>query len=162
VSALTLPGIDPGTWVKRSQTDGAVNALADRHYSRRRPGSGQVGGPGRKLILVTPDEQALWVTTWPYPERSMDGLDAWRCTYFRNEGDALSSDLIRAAMSHTADYFDGTPADGWLTWIEPGKVRSKNPGYCFFVAGWWRDREWVHRRLIRLRAAVLRNGRTDA
>lgn len=151
-AVLTLPGVDAGIWQIRTKNDVAANYLADRHYSRQRPGSGQVGGPGRHLVLVTPCERALWVTMWPYAERSLDKLDAYRCTYFRNEGAGLSSDLILEAMRITESMWGYPPTDGWVTWINRKKVASSHPGYCFKKAGWWLDREWTHRHLVRLRA----------
>lgn len=153
VEALTLPGIDAGVWQRRNKSDPAALALADRHYSRRRPGSGQVGPPGRKIVLVTPCERALWLSHWPKASLAMDGLDAWRCSIFRNEGAGLSSDLILAAMDLTASIWRDhpPPADGWVTWIDTEKVASPNPGYCFKQAGWSLDREWSRRSLIRLR-----------
>ncbi len=154
MTALTIPGVEQGVWQVRSHRDPAALALADRHYSRRRPGSGQMGPPGRKLVLVTPCEQAVWLSHWPYPHLALDGLDAWRCSIFRNEGAGLSSELIEAAMALTAKRWAGRPADGWLTWIDRTKVRSSNPGYCFKQAGWWLDRDWTHPRLIRLRARI--------
>jgi hypothetical protein len=158
MTALVLPGLEVGAplWQVRDKSDPAACALADRHYSRRRPGSGQVGPPGRKLVLVTPCERAVWLTLWPYPHLTLDGLDAWRCSIFRNEGAGLSSDLIRAAMDLTASLWEGTPRDGWVTWVDRTKVNSANPGYCFKQVGWWVDRTWTHPRLVRLRAAVTR------
>ncbi|HZD68068.1 MAG TPA: hypothetical protein VFA45_03835 [Actinomycetes bacterium] len=157
--AMPLPGLDQDApvWQVRSHRDPAALALADRHYSRRRPGSGQLGPPGRKLVFVTPCEQAVWLTHWPYAELALDGLDAWRCTIFRNEGvnGVRSSELIRAAMQLTARLWADRPADGWITWIEPARVASPHPGYCFKQAGWDLDRTWRHPRLIRLRAAVI-------
>jgi hypothetical protein len=154
VTALTLPGIDVGTWQIRHHCDPAANALADRHYSRRRPRSGQIGPPGRKLVLVSPDEQAVWVTHWPYAHLALDGLDAWRCTIFRNEGPDLSSQLIVAAMALTASRWADRPADGWITWVDTTKIPGPHHGYCFKRAGWWLDRNWHHPRLIRLRAGL--------
>jgi hypothetical protein len=157
--ALTIPGLDvpyiASPWQVRSKNDFAANALADRHYSRRRPGSGQIGPPGRKLVLVTPCERAVWLSHWPYPHLALDGLDCWRCSIFRNEGAGLSSQLICAAMDLTAQLWAGRPADGWVTWVDPGKVRRKrDPGRCFLRAGWTVDQAWSHPKLIRLRAVV--------
>jgi hypothetical protein len=153
--ALVLP-VDDAQWHARTRLDAAANALADRHYSRRRPGSGQIGPPGRKLVLVTPCERAVWLSHWPYPELALDGLDAWRCPIFRNEGAGLSSDLIRAAMALTLRaWAPQTPPDGWVTWVDTRKVGSANPGYCFKRAGWWRDKTYHHRHLVRLRAKVV-------
>jgi len=102
VLALTLPGVEVGVWQVRSRADRAACALADRHDSRQRPGSGQVGPPGRKLVLVTPCERAVWVAHWPDPQLALDRLGAWRCSLFRNQGAGQSSELIRAAMARTA------------------------------------------------------------
>lgn len=150
--SLTL--FETGPWQLRDRLDLAANALADRHYSRRRPGSGQIGPPGRKLILVTPCERAVWLTHWPYAELALDKLDAWRCTIFRNEGAGLSSELIRAAMEVTASIWRARPADGWITWVDATKVRSTNPGCCFKRAGWELDKGYRRRGLVRLRAGV--------
>ncbi len=85
----------------------------------------------------------------------MDDLDAWRNTYFHNEGAGLSSELIVEAMRITTMLWGALPPDGWVTWIDTSKVRqTTNPGYCFKQAGWWLDREWKHPRLVRLRAEV--------
>lgn len=158
--ALTIPGLDQSEqqspWQVRHHRDPAALALADRHYSRRRPGSGQLGPPGRKLVLVTCCERAVWVSHWPYPHLALDGLDAWRCSIFRNEGAGLSSELIAAAMALTARLWApiARPADGWVTWVDATKVASTHPGYCFKQAGWTLDRTWHHPRLLRLRAEV--------
>jgi len=161
--ALTIPGVEVGAWTVRNGFDGAARALADRHYSRRKSkiGSNQVGGAGRRLVFVSPCERALWVTRWPYAHLSNDSLDSWRCSYFRNEGAGLSSDLIVAAMALTAEIWGDEPPDGWVTWVDPRKVASANPGYCFKRAGWWLDREWSHPHLLRFRAALSQSKGTD-
>lgn len=147
---------DASQWQRRRRTDPAACALADRHYSRQTRGSGRLGPPARTLVFVTADETALWLTSWPkYP---MDELDAWRCSIFRNEGSARSSDLIRAAMELTAAIWADRPEAGWLTWVDRAAVASSNPGYCFLRAGWYVDRFYVPDRrrptLRRLRAAI--------
>ena len=152
MSALTLPGLQVNTWQVRNRSDPAARALADRHYSRKTRGAPWIGPPGRVLVLVTPCERAVWLTHWPRADLALDGLDAWRCSIFRNEGAGLSSELIKAAMALTAKRWDGPPADGWITWIDTTKIRSAHPGYCFKQAGWTLDRTWSHPRLIRLRA----------
>src|SRR5262249_22729845 len=130
-TALTLPGIEVGPWTVRNGFDPAARALADRHYSRRKSkvGSNQIGRAGRRLVFVSPCERALWVSRWPYAHLSNDGLDAWRCSYFRNEGAGLSSNLILAAMELTAELWGDVPPDGWVTWVDRRKVASTNPGY---------------------------------
>jgi len=106
-------------------------------------------------VLVTEDARAVWVSHWPNPSLALDGLDAWRCTLFRNEGPVLSSQLVRAAMTATAEHWQDRPAAGWLTWVDTTYTASSNPGYCFQRAGWTLDREWRSRKspaLRRLRA----------
>lgn len=147
-----MPGIDGGVWQIRNRFDPAAAALADRHYCRRHS-SNQVGGVGRVLVLVTPCERALWVTKWPKAGQPWDGLDAYRNSYFRNEGAGLSSDLIREAMALTLRQWGTPPIDGWLTWIDRRKVASAHPGYCYKLAGWMLDRSYEHPHLVRLRAA---------
>lgn len=150
LEALTLPGVDVGPWCVRNCSDPAVLGLAREHYSRQHPDSLKIGPPGRHLVLVTPCQRAVWDSHWTdFPD---DGLRAWRCSMFRNEGAGLSSDLILSAMAFTVERWGHAP-DGWVTWVDPAEVQSSNPGYCFLRAGWWRDRTYKHDRLIRLRAA---------
>lgn len=159
--ALTLPGIEAGVWQVRQRTDRAAVGLANRHYSRETPNERQVAGPRPNLVLVTPCERAAWISEYNLPTAgpgrgTADGLNAWRCTLFRNEGAGVSSDLIREAMRITDALWRprfGIPTDGWVTWVDRTKVASQNPGYCFKRAGWLRDREWSHPRLVRLRAS---------
>lgn len=138
----------------RSEYDRSANALADRHYSRQTPGCGQIGPPGRRIVLVTPCEQALWLTHYPKPEYAQDGLDAYRCSIFRREGGPLASLLIEDAMALTERWWGPAP-DGWVTWIDTRKVRSANPGYCFLQAGWRRDDAWQPKRGRRGRIRLL-------
>jgi hypothetical protein len=155
------------TWLRTGKSDPAALALADRHYSRRRPGSGQVGPPGRKVVLVTACGRALWLSHWPDSDKSpsMDGLDAFRCSIFRNEGAGLSSELIVAAMILTEQAWGAPGPDGWVTWVDTTKVRSTNPGYCFVCAGWDVDHDWSpargRRGKIRLRCAALTSFEAD-
>ena len=142
-----------GKWPGAS--DPIVNGLADRHYTRRSIGNGRVGPPARVLVLRALDDRAAWVTA--YSVCADDGLDAWRCTLFRNEGAQLSSSLICDAMAATELVWEsGPPADGWVTYVDRARVRSQNPGFCFVAAGWRRDRSFTADRrrptLIRLRA----------
>jgi hypothetical protein len=141
-------------WQRTTKFDRRAAALADRHYSRRTIGSPQFMPPGRTLVFVTDDGLAVWGTHWPQAHLAMDGLDAWRCSIFRNEGPHLSSDLIVEAMALTAELWQTRPRDGWLTFVKTGAVRSVNPGACFKAAGWELDRTWQHAKMVRLRAPV--------
>lgn len=141
-------------WRRVTKFDPRAALLADRHYSRRTVGSPQFMPPGRTIVLLLASGDAVWGTHWPKPELSMDGLDAWRCCIFRNESGRLSSELIREAMDATAAEWDARPRDGWVTFVRVDRVRSVNPGACFKSAGWKLDRDWMHRRMVRLRADV--------
>ena len=161
---LSLP-VDTAVWTLTNRNDPALVALADRHYSRQKPGSPQMGAPGSSLAFVTPCRRAGWLTQWTHhPD---DGLFALRCAFFRNEGDGLSSELVAAAMRLTEDIwnpfgFAVFPQDGWVTFVKPKAVKSSNPGYCFKVAGWCEDPGWNpargRRGLIRLRHRLLTAG----
>lgn len=61
------------------------------------------------------------------------------CSAFRNEGQLLSSHLIRDAVSATRAFFGEPPPLGMVTFVNPGKVRRKrDPGRCFVRAGFER------------------------
>jgi hypothetical protein len=68
---------------------------------------------------------------------------------FRNEGAGLSSELILAAVELTERLWGPSP-HGWSTYVARDRIRSSNPGYCFKMAGWERDRSFVHPALERL------------
>lgn len=142
------------SWIVTTRSDAAVRALRSRHYSTLGATGRTVGPPGRVLILRTSDGLAGWISHWPRADLALDKLDAFRCSLFRNEGPRRSSELIREAMVLTEAAW-GAPPDGWITWIEPGKVASSIPGYCFRRAGWRRDRTWSSPRLIRLHHRAL-------
>ncbi len=125
-------------WVVVGKFTPAAARLTDGHYSRRKVGSPQFMPPGQTLILMTPDERAVFGWWRPHPRsgiRAMNGLDGWTCTIFRNTGPNLSSELILAAESELAARYDCGPS-GLLTYVWDAKVASRNPGYCFKVAGW--------------------------
>lgn len=108
--------------------------LYGRHYSARayrdrRPRSLFVG-PGEKLVLISHDDQALFV--WR-KFRDDSGQQGVNCAVFRNESCRRSSNLITEA-DHLAD--SRWPGERHYTYVSPSKVRSTNPGYCFQVAGW--------------------------
>ncbi len=156
LEALTLD-VDDAVWTRRGRFDAAACALADRHYSREKAGSPQVGGPGFLLVFVTPCEQAAWISKRHSPEifegnrtrTTADGFQGYRCGLFRNESRHRASDLILAAVELTESIW-GPSAQGWLTYVDKSKVASQNPGYCFKKAGWILDRAYRHDRLVRL------------
>ena len=125
-------------WVEVKKTDKAAIALADRHYSRQKPGSRELGPPGQKILLLTDSNDAVWGSHRPAPwagVKRMDGFEGHCCFLFRNEGPLLSSTLIREAVAFTAALW-GVAA--FITYVAVNKVKSPNPGYCFLKAGFHR------------------------
>jgi len=117
--------------------DQRARVLADRHYSRQRIGARQFMPPGRTLVLLADDLRAVWGVAL---NLDPTGAMRWRCTIFRNEGAALSSDLIREATERTFYRWSekyGLPELPLTTEIDPELVRHKrDPGRCFLRAGW--------------------------
>lgn len=122
-------------WIEVKKTDKRALALADRHYSRQKPGSRELGPPGQKIVLLLPDESAVWGSHRPAPWaniKRMDGFEGHSCFLFRNEGATLSSILIREAVAYTASAWGLAP---FLTYVAINKVQSINPGFCYKAAG---------------------------
>lgn len=63
----------------------------------------------------------------------MDGQTGYNCAIFRNESLRLSSDIILEAEQHA---FDKWGSNRLYTYVDPTRVKSANPGYCFKCAGW--------------------------
>ena len=122
-------------WRLSHRADPSARRIADRHYSRQSIGAKQFVPPGRCLVLVRDD--AYWVSSWPYAEyvkHAWAGLVV--CSAFRNEGDVLSSTLIRHALACTRWKWPDLPSGGMVTFVNEDKVRRKrDPGRCFRRAG---------------------------
>lgn len=125
-------------WFVSDRFDPRAVPLADRHYSRQKPGTPQFVPPGRCLVLLTAQADALWVTSWPKAEYTHHAwAGAFVCSIFRNESSVRSSELIAEAVEATVAYFGVVPEQGFVTFVDPGSVRRKrDPGRCFLRAGW--------------------------
>lgn len=127
-----LPAEPMGPW--RLVRDGheVARALYERHYSAK-PGrtSKLFVRPGQKMVLLTPDRLALFV--WSKQQYSDDGQMGVNCAVFRNEGQQVSSVLIRQAEELA---WQRWPGERLFTYVNPHKITSANPGYCFKMAGW--------------------------
>lgn len=140
-----------GAWEQVRRTDSRARALADRHYSRQTVGAVDFMANGRTFVLLSLDATAVWGVI-----ENMDpaGGRRWRCSIFRNEGSARSSDLIREATALTYSHWmrrGGLPPVPLTTEVDPAKTRHKrDPGRCFLRAGWTRIDE--RRGLVVLRA----------
>ena len=123
-------------WWISNTVDSEVRPLADRHYSRQKPGSRRFVPPGRAMVLKTQPVDAYWVTSWPFAEYVKHAwAGAFVCTAFRNEGKHLSSQLIRQALAATRWKYPDIPELGMITFVDIDKVKDGNPGYCFQCAG---------------------------
>jgi hypothetical protein len=111
--------------------------LADRHYNRRKVGSPQFVPPGRCVVFKTRGLDALWTSSWPfaqYVKHAWGG--AWVNSLFRNEGAALSSELIREAVAATRACWPAVPDLGMVSFVDASKTRRKrDPGRCYRKAG---------------------------
>ena len=119
--------------IRTNHFDPEMAMLADRHYSRRTPGARQFCYSGRKLVLRNAEGTVLFV--WMFPDASlrMDKQTGYNCAIFRNESQRLSSEIILEAEISAEQKWGPNRA---YTFIDPRKIRSTNPGYCFKKAGW--------------------------
>lgn len=124
-------------WHESHRCDPMARPLADRHYSRQKPGAKGFVPPGRCLVLLARKARALWVTSWPFAEYVRHAwAGAWVCSLFRNEGAGLSSELIREAVAATRWRWPEAPPLGMVTFVDADEVLpKKTPGYCFLMAG---------------------------
>lgn len=123
-------------WQLSHRADKSAAAIADRHYNRQHIGSPQFVPPGRCIVLLSLDERAVWVTSWPFAEYVKHAwAGAWVNSIFRNESPVLSSELIRQAIAATRYYWE-PPALGIVTFVDTTKVRHKRDyGRCYRKAG---------------------------
>lgn len=125
-------------WRTSHRADPPAGALADRHYNRQHVGSPQFVPPGGNVVLLTPDADAVWVTSTPFAEYVKHAWPgAWVNSLFRNESPHLSSMLITEAVAASRFLLGDPPALGIVTFVDADKVRHKrDPGRCYRKAGW--------------------------
>jgi hypothetical protein len=125
-------------WWLTKDSDLDCVELYERHYSCRRYGdgrsrnNGQFVGPGEKVVLRTERADALFVWRLFHDDSGQSGVN---CAVFRNESGYRSSRLI-----HQADQIADVlwPDRRHYTYVDPTKIASTNPGFCFIAAGWRR------------------------
>lgn len=121
-------------WELSWRADPRAAALADRHYSRQKPGSAQFMPPAGCCVLYAKSltgGEAVWGTSTPFARFVKHAwAGAWMCSIFRNEGAGVASDLIRQAVAasraviltrprHPCD----VPPLGVVTFIDRTKVK---------------------------------------
>lgn len=121
-------------WRLSDRFDPAAVQLADRHYSRQKPGTSQFVRAGSCFCLVSIDCRAVWASWRGFAHHEWAG--AWENVTFRNEGAGLSSTLIRDAVAATVHAWGEPPELGIVTMVDEEAVRRKrDPGRCFLRAG---------------------------
>lgn len=119
-------------WLPVRDANPTARNLFDRHYSRRRGGTAaKFVGPGEYMALLTHDGAAMFL--WRLERFRQDGQQGVNCAIFRNESEHRSSDLIREAVRLAWERWPGARL---YTYVNPRRVESTNPGYCFKCAGW--------------------------
>lgn len=123
-----------GHWLPILDGDARALGLVRRHYSWREYADGRPHrlfvGPGEKMVLLTQDCRAVFA--WRKFKDDSGQVGVNNCV-FRNESAIRSSDLIREADDLA---WQRWPGERFYTYIDPKKVRSTNPGYCYIMAGW--------------------------
>lgn len=129
-------------WRRSHRFDLPARLLADRHYSRQKPGSPQFMPAGSCRVLVANNSKAVFGLSFPkaeYVKHAWAG--AWVCSIFRNEdAGPLASQMIREAMAIMQTEYD-VPALGCITFVDPKKVigvlerGERVKGFCFKKAG---------------------------
>jgi hypothetical protein len=126
---------DPLWWVTRDGDRDCLE-LYERHYSCYHYRDGRerklFTGPGEKVVLRTKPGDAMFVWRRFIDDSGQQGIN---CAVFRNESAHQSSELIRQADA-VADLV--WPGRRHYTYVNAGKIRSDNPGFCFIAAGWRR------------------------
>ena len=124
-------------WILSNRCDPDTRLLADRHYNRQKVGAVGFVPPGRCLVLLADNKSAFLVTSFPYAQFVKHAwAGAFVCSAFRNEGNYLSSDLIRQACACTIWKWPEIPDLGMVTFINMEKVRKKRDfGRCYLRAG---------------------------
>lgn len=130
---MILPGTLGEGLIRTTHFDQECRMLADRHYSRRTVGARQFLYSGRKLVLRDALGEVLWAWIYPDPAMRMDGQTGYNCAIFRNESSRRSSDIILEAERFAIEKWG---VGRGYTYVDPGKIKSRNPGYCYKVAGW--------------------------
>lgn len=124
-------------WYRTRDGDPYGYDLMRRHYSSRNyrvQRQRLFVGPGRKLVLLSDDADALFV--WRnFICDIQPPQDGYNCAVFRNEGETLSSLLISEAVNVVHELWG---RERCWTLVNPTKIRSTNPGCCFLKAGWKR------------------------
>lgn len=145
-------------WFRTKDGDAVAREIFHRHYSHRPYRDGRQPrlfvGPGEKEVLITAKGDALFV--WR-KFKSADGQQGVNCAVFRNESPLLGSELILDAELIANQRW---PGQRLFTYVNIGKIRSRNPGCCFQKAGWKFCGITKHNRLFIFEKIMAHGGHT--
>lgn len=138
----TVPLFDMGN-IWRKVPDGWPPAaqMFKRHYSyhhyvdKRRDNPNYrnrnlICGPGEKMLLMTPTDDALFAWRKFIDDSGQQGIN---CAIFRNESKHLASWLIEQAEVLA---WQRWPGQRLYTYVNQFEIKSINPGFCYKKAGW--------------------------
>jgi hypothetical protein len=120
-----------------SVRDGTPEArmIYNRHYSARRYRDGRspkkLVGPGEYLLLTTPTWDVL--VAFRLSRRPIAGQSGVYLSVFRNESIRKSSEILRQALRLAENRWPDQ--NRVFTLVDPRKIESSIPGYCFRRAG---------------------------
>lgn len=122
-------------WIEVKDGDPRAVGLYRKHYSCHGYNHGQpidyvrygFSGKGESLVLLTKDCRALFCWRKVEPE----GI---YCSVFHRDAGILASELILEAEQLALQKWPDNKR--FYTHVDPKKVHSSNPGYCFLKAGW--------------------------
>lgn len=122
-----------GYWWPVRDGDARARSLYSRHYSSagRNSRAAKIIGPGEYMLLLTLQADAVFA--WRVERFRLDNQTGVNCAIFRNESRIRSSDLIREACALA---WSRWPGSRLFTFVNAAQVASRNPGYCFLMAGW--------------------------
>lgn len=128
-------------WYLAKDGDPELLALYERHYSCYQYKDGRTRklfvGPGEKVVLCLQDKSALFVWRKFLDDainiQTNSPTTGINCAVFRNESTYQASDLVAQACRIA---FALWPNSRLYTYVDPRRIRSRNPGFCFKQAGW--------------------------
>ncbi len=135
--SLGQHGLDlhASAWFQVRDGDPRLRPIYNRHYSSRGNTAPKITGPGSYVTLLTHDLGALWAWRRFDDACELVPKGGVNCAVFRRERAQLpASALILEAEPFALEKWpDARMA---YTYVAPERVASRNPGYCFKVAGY--------------------------
>lgn len=136
-------------WRRSNRFDPKACRLADRHYSRQKPGTNQFMPPGSCKVFLADNAKAVIGFSWPQAQYvkhdwrcGSDGKAPWTVSIFRNEmAGPLASQMITEALALLQTEYGKPPELGCITFVNPKMVPGimehgeRIKGFCFYKAG---------------------------